>query len=308
MSKIDRKTLKSYFQSGKIPTEEQFADLIDSITNLVDDEQLGNTDVNLSGLEINAIHRITLRETFDSPVAWTFNLTPGQNLSLANAKGEVLVEFMQDNSIVLHGLVIRPEEQPEATPESQEGTVPIEADPNEADSIEEPSLDTDSSNMDTFESMNPLAIDDLSPVMERIHDASEEPVISESSESNIEASRKVEEVDQTDAVPDSMDENCFLLPADTEWHNIPIDLGKQVSMHIKASVYELGQIQYPETEAKLVKRGNKSYSVKSSQKSDHGWSGHVDIRWNMGQNHLQIRSKKFMALGEVKCQIQDRTK
>lgn len=30
----DRKTLKSYFQRGDSPTEDQFAELIDSVTNI----------------------------------------------------------------------------------------------------------------------------------------------------------------------------------------------------------------------------------------------------------------------------------
>ena len=292
MSKIDRKTLKSYFQSGKIPTEEQFADLIDSTPNLVDDKQPDNNDAAMSGIEVNAIRRITLREAIDSPVAWTLNLTPGRNLSLANEKGEVLVEFMQDNSIRLHGLVIRTEEQPESSPESHEETVPS---------------DSDSLTPETFETMTPLAMDNVPPSKEEVHDTSEEPVVAESSASNTEISREVTKEDDTYAVLDPMNENCFTLPANTEWYSIPIDLENKLSMLIKASVYELGQAQFPETEAKLVLSGNKSYSVKSSQKSDHGWLGNVDIRWNIGKKQLQIRSKKYVPLGEVKCQIQDGT-
>lgn len=36
MSQKDRKTLKSYFEKGDVPTEEQFADLIDSVPNFAE--------------------------------------------------------------------------------------------------------------------------------------------------------------------------------------------------------------------------------------------------------------------------------
>lgn len=37
MAKANRETLKGYFSSGKIPTESQFGDLVDSVLNIVDD-------------------------------------------------------------------------------------------------------------------------------------------------------------------------------------------------------------------------------------------------------------------------------
>lgn len=40
----NRNTLKGYFKKGDIPTEEQFAELIDSTLNLVEDEQVIRTD------------------------------------------------------------------------------------------------------------------------------------------------------------------------------------------------------------------------------------------------------------------------
>lgn len=39
MAKRDRNTLKSYFKCGNMPQEEHFSDLIDSVLNLVDDQQ-----------------------------------------------------------------------------------------------------------------------------------------------------------------------------------------------------------------------------------------------------------------------------
>lgn len=36
MTKINKQTLKAYFQTGKIPTQSNFADLIDSVMNIPD--------------------------------------------------------------------------------------------------------------------------------------------------------------------------------------------------------------------------------------------------------------------------------
>lgn len=36
MTKINKQTLKAYFQTGKIPTQANFADLIDSVMNIPD--------------------------------------------------------------------------------------------------------------------------------------------------------------------------------------------------------------------------------------------------------------------------------
>ena len=36
MAKINKQALKAYFQTGKIPTQSNFADLIDSVMNIPD--------------------------------------------------------------------------------------------------------------------------------------------------------------------------------------------------------------------------------------------------------------------------------
>lgn len=54
MEQKNRKTLKSYFEKGDVPTEEQFAELIDSVPNIVDDGQVIRTKI--AGL---SIHRRT---------------------------------------------------------------------------------------------------------------------------------------------------------------------------------------------------------------------------------------------------------
>ena len=64
MASKKRKTLKTYFQTGKIPTQEQYADLIDSKLNIVDtDSQIIASDLTINGdvdingtLEANSIN------------------------------------------------------------------------------------------------------------------------------------------------------------------------------------------------------------------------------------------------------------
>ena len=51
MAKINKAALKAYFQTGKIPTQSNFADLIDSVMNIPDGGEdstlvLGNGDKN----------------------------------------------------------------------------------------------------------------------------------------------------------------------------------------------------------------------------------------------------------------------
>lgn len=51
MTKINKQALKAYFQTGKIPTQSNFADLIDSVMNIPDGGKdstlvLGNGDKN----------------------------------------------------------------------------------------------------------------------------------------------------------------------------------------------------------------------------------------------------------------------
>ena len=38
MAQVNRTTLKTYFETGDVPTEAQFIDLIDSLLNILDNE------------------------------------------------------------------------------------------------------------------------------------------------------------------------------------------------------------------------------------------------------------------------------
>lgn len=73
----DRKTLKGYFKKGSIPTEEQFASLIDSVPNIAEDGQAVRTSDGWSFYpEAGKPLQICLHEEEGKPAAWTLCLTP----------------------------------------------------------------------------------------------------------------------------------------------------------------------------------------------------------------------------------------
>lgn len=102
MDRKDRNTLKSYFQRGNVPTEEQFAELIDSVPNIVEDGQAVCTEKGWAfHPKTGGKMRVTLHETEGNPAAWTLELTPDKGLAIANEAGETLLELKQDKRIIL---------------------------------------------------------------------------------------------------------------------------------------------------------------------------------------------------------------
>lgn len=100
----DRKTLKGYFKKGSIPTEEQFASLIDSVPNIAEDGQAVRTADGWSFFpEAGKPLQISLHEEEGKPAAWTLCLTPEKGLAVKNEHGDTVVELGQDKSINLPG-------------------------------------------------------------------------------------------------------------------------------------------------------------------------------------------------------------
>lgn len=103
-----REALKNYFKKGAVPTEEQFAELIDSVSNRVDDGQLIRTDTGWSffpkqdGILDIALYRDEPADETAKP-QWTIAVTPDKNLVISNENGEAVLEVGQDKSVVLHG-------------------------------------------------------------------------------------------------------------------------------------------------------------------------------------------------------------
>ena len=95
----DRKTLKGYFKKGSIPTEEQFAALIDSVPNIAEDGQAVRTADGWSFYpETGKPLQIRLYDAENAPAAWTLCLTPEKGLAVRNAQGETVAELGQDPS------------------------------------------------------------------------------------------------------------------------------------------------------------------------------------------------------------------
>ena len=128
MDRKDRHTLKSYFQRGDVPTEEQFAELIDSVPNIVDDGEAVRTE---DGWALyprkGGKMGVSLHEAAGEPAAWKLTLTSDKGLAIKNEAGEALLELKQDKNIVLHASVQQEGGGDEPEPDPQDYLV-IEAD------------------------------------------------------------------------------------------------------------------------------------------------------------------------------------
>lgn len=128
MDRKDRHTLKSYFQKGDVPTEEQFAELIDSVPNIVDDGEAVRTE---DGWALyprkGGKMGVSLHEAAGEPAAWMLTLTSDKGLAIKNEAGEALLELKQDKNIVLHASVQQEGGGDEPEPDPQDYLV-IEAD------------------------------------------------------------------------------------------------------------------------------------------------------------------------------------
>lgn len=102
MSKKGRDTLKSFFRKGNLPREGQFADLIDSMVNSVDD---GISSTVEDGLQITPLDEGgRLLSFYDGPDAnrphWIIRLDRNNNiLSVCNRDGEQILNFTDHGNI-----------------------------------------------------------------------------------------------------------------------------------------------------------------------------------------------------------------
>lgn len=108
MNRKDRKTLKEYFKKGKTPTEGQFAELIDSVPNLLEDGQIVRTATGWafyprkSGKLDIGLYTVAPEEEAAKPV-WSVAVTSEKKLIISNENGEAVIEAAQDKSVLLHG-------------------------------------------------------------------------------------------------------------------------------------------------------------------------------------------------------------
>ncbi len=104
----DRSTLKSYFKKGATPTEEQFAEWIDSTPNLAEDGQVQRTSTGWAfypkqsgSMDIALYTEEPAAET--EPPIWSLTVTPEKKLIIKNTLGETVLETAQDKTATLHG-------------------------------------------------------------------------------------------------------------------------------------------------------------------------------------------------------------
>lgn len=233
----DRNTLKAYFKKGETPTEEHFAALIDSMTNLVEDGQPvrtvtgwafrpmqdGRLDIDLHTNEADA-------ETASPD--WTITVTPDKKLLVRNAGGETVWEAAQDKSVTVHG------------------SLTVE------DGITAPVYRTEGS-----------------------------------------------------GEPASGGEDYITIPADKQWHDLPIDVAREGFgcrvYRIYASFRERGMGLCCLTRVTAIWLNRLEQRIESPQKHWWGWAGSLRFRWeeNSSTPCLQMRSKKKLPSGEVHCRI-----
>lgn len=100
-NRTDRKTLKGYFQTGKIPTEEHFAELIDSCHNILDDGQVHPVIIypRESAGVLAKIYREKPGGGESDAVCWSLSIDSDKNLILANEQEEKVLSITQEKHI-----------------------------------------------------------------------------------------------------------------------------------------------------------------------------------------------------------------
>lgn len=233
----DRNTLKTYFKKGQTPTEGQFAELIDSMTNIVEDGQIAGTGKGWTfcpkqdgTLELGLYTDESATET--GPPVWTIAVTPEKKLLIRNTGGETVLEAAQDKSVILHGSL-------------------------------------------TVE-------DGITATAYKTGGGGE---------------------------PSPGGEEYVTIPADKQWHDLPIDVSREGFgcrvYRIYASFREQGTGLCRLTRVTAIWQNRMEQQIESPQKHWWGWSGSVRFRWEEhgGTPCLQMRSKKKLPSGEVHCRI-----
>lgn len=105
----NRKTLRSYFRKGQVPTEEQFAALIDSLHNISEDGELKvsrNDGLVLfpsdGGKTVATVYAENPVSSDVTPL-WRMAIGDGGALEIQNGKGDPVLVLGQDGSTTLPG-------------------------------------------------------------------------------------------------------------------------------------------------------------------------------------------------------------
>ncbi|MBP5456588.1 MAG: hypothetical protein J6Y37_08825 [Paludibacteraceae bacterium] len=104
MAKTNRRTLKEYFSQGKKPDSTQFADLIDSMFNIVDDGLVKTSDGGLvlsptNGSRAGSIMEIR-QDILDGEAAWRFSVDEKGAICIKRGEtDDAVVALHQDGSV-----------------------------------------------------------------------------------------------------------------------------------------------------------------------------------------------------------------
>lgn len=105
----DRKTLKSYFQRGNSPTEDQFAELIDSVTNIHEDGKVTATASDGMRLFTTGKSGVVATVFTDDPdkggsePLWRMALDGNNGLRIQDGKGETVLTIDRDRNVTVEG-------------------------------------------------------------------------------------------------------------------------------------------------------------------------------------------------------------
>lgn len=108
INRKNRGILKGYFQKGDVPTEAQFAELIDSMANIEEDGQVQRTPDGWAfypqhegGLELDLYKDVP--ETSGAKPAWRLRVTGDKKLVICNEDEETAIEIAQDKTVTVSG-------------------------------------------------------------------------------------------------------------------------------------------------------------------------------------------------------------
>lgn len=104
-----------------MPTEKQFADLIDSVPNFTEDGIKREDGYWSFYPASDKPLRFSLRESPTSDAVWTLELTPEKSLTITNEKGDTVMELTQDKTVTFHGAVRQEGDTPSPAPEPSGG-------------------------------------------------------------------------------------------------------------------------------------------------------------------------------------------
>jgi hypothetical protein len=101
MARRNRLTLKKYFGRGKMPTEEHFIDLVDSMLNIVDEgfDKSSNKGLSLAPLNEEGSVASVFRKIEDEEQKWTLSLEKdSENLIFKQVDGDAVITLNQNGN------------------------------------------------------------------------------------------------------------------------------------------------------------------------------------------------------------------